>query len=183
MINLLKKIALFSLALMLMSSVSNSQDDQSMNHGKKEKSMEPVGVQTQDGMLYGKDYDAEMQPMAYGELLQNAEKSNDKIVVVKGKVAEVCQAMGCWMTMTDGVTTTRATTSHNFFLPKDIAGQEAVIFGTFKVKEISEEEARHYNEESKNPVDNESIVGPQKVYEIDAIGIKILNPVAESDQN
>lgn len=183
MLNLLKRITLLSITIVLMSSAAYSQDDPSMDHGKKEKSNEPVGLKTSDGMLYGQDYDVSMPVMDYGDLLKSADENNNKVIMVKGKVADVCQAMGCWMTMTDGAITTRATTSHKFALPKDIAGQEAVIIGTFKVTEISEEEARHYNEESKNPVANESIVGPQKVYEIDAIGIKILNPVAESDQN
>lgn len=185
MIKLIKGVTLLIFTLALMSSVSYSQDDPTMdhgmNHGKKEKSMEPVGVQTGDGVLYGKDFDPTMTVVDYGDLLKNVEDNNNKVVAVKGKVAEVCQAMGCWMTMSDGKTTTRATTSHNFFLPKDIAGQDAVIIGTFKMTEISEEEARHYNEESKNPVSEESIVGPQKVYEIDAIAIKILNPVSDSN--
>ncbi|MBK8553363.1 MAG: DUF4920 domain-containing protein [Ignavibacteria bacterium] len=181
MFNLLKRITLLSLALVLMSSVAFSQDDPTMSHEKPLKSNEPVGLKTSDGMLYGQDYDVSLPVMDYGDLLKNADDNNNKVIMVRGKVADVCQAMGCWMTMTDGAITTRATTSHKFVLPKDIAGQDAVIIGTFKVTEISEEEARHYNEESKTPVANESIVGPQKVYEIDAIGIKILNPVSDSN--
>lgn len=181
MFNLLKRATLFSLAIVLISSLAFSQDESKMDHGKKEGSMEPVGVQTSDGMLYGKDYDPGMTVMNYGDLLKSAEDNNDKVILVKGTVSEVCQAMGCWMVMSDGSKSIRATTSHEFFLPKDIAGKEAVIYGKFKVTEISEDDARHYNEESKNPVSNESIVGPQKVMEIDAIGIKILNTA--SDKN
>ena len=182
MLNLLKRVTLFLIAITFMSSVSYSQDDMKIE-GKEMKSMEPVGVQTADGMLYGKDYDPGMTAVDYGDLLKNAEANNDQVILVKGNVAEVCQSMGCWMVMTDGTTKVRATTSHNFFLPKDIAGKDAVIYGKFKITEISEEEAKHYNEESKNPVKDEAIVGPQKVYEIDAIGIKILNPVGETDKN
>ena len=175
MLNLLKQLSLFAVAIFLISSAAIAQD----NH--KPSSMEPVGTSTADGMLYGKDYDPGMTTLTFGDLLNNVEGNNDKVILVKGNVAEVCQAMGCWVVMSDGSKTVRATTSHEFFLPKDIAGKEAVIYGKFKIAEISEEDARHYNEESKNPVSNESIVGPQKVYEIEAIGVKILNPV--TDQN
>ena len=72
--------------------------------------------------------------------------------------------MGCWMRLSDGTNTTRVKTNHDFFLPKDIAGQNAIVYGTFKVTEISEDDAKHYNEESKNPnVKTESISGPQKL--------------------
>ena len=181
MLKPLKQFSLIAVTLILMSSASYSQDDPTMTHGKKEKSMEPIGVQTADGMLYGKDYDPGITAITFGDLMKNVDDSNGKVILVNGNVAEVCQAMGCWVVMSDGSKTVRATTSHEFFLPKDIAGKEAVIYGKFKIAEISEEDARHYNEESKNPVSNESIVGPQKVYEIEAIGVKILNPV--TDQN
>lgn len=175
MLNPLKQFSLIAVTIFLISSAAIAQD----HH--KPSSMEPVGTSTADGMLYGKDYDPGMTTLTFGDLLNNVESNNDKVILVKGNVAEVCQAMGCWVVMSDGSKTVRATTSHEFFLPKDIAGKEAVIYGKFKIAEISEEDARHYNEESKNPVSNESIVGPQKVYEIEAIGVKILNPV--TDQN
>ncbi|MCY7360650.1 MAG: DUF4920 domain-containing protein, partial [Ignavibacteria bacterium] len=89
-----------------------------------------------------------------------------------------------WMTMSDGTTKARVKTGHEFLLPKDVAGRDAIVIGTFKITEISEDDARHYNEETKNPiVKTEDITGPQKVYEIDAIGIKILNPVFEGSKN
>ncbi|HMS33969.1 MAG TPA: DUF4920 domain-containing protein [Ignavibacteria bacterium] len=173
--NLQKRISLLVITIILISTSAFAQ-----NH-EKSASTEPVGTATADGMLYGKDFDPGMTAMDYGDLLKSADENNERVILVKGTVAEVCQGMGCWMVMTDGSKSVRATTSHEFFLPKDIAGREAVIYGKFKITEISEDDARHYNEESKNPVSNESIVGPQKVMEIDAIGIKILN--TSSDKN
>lgn len=167
--NLLKRVSLSAITIILISTASFAQDHD------KSSAMEPVGTATADGMLYGKDFDPGLKTMDYGDLLKSADENNDKVILVKGTVSEVCQSMGCWMVMSDGSKSVRATTSHEFFLPKDIAGKEAVIYGKFKITEISEEDAKHYNEESKNPVSNESIVGPQKVMEIEAIGIKILN--------
>lgn len=174
--SILKKFSLLAVLLLIISSVSIAQEDKHKEH----TSDEPAGIKMSDGMLYGKDYDASMNTITYGDLMGSTDANNNKVVLVKGTVAEVCQAMGCWMTMTDGSIETRVTTGHEFFLPKDIAGKEAVVIGTFKVTEISESQARHYNEETKNPkVKTEDIVGPQKVYEIEAMGIKILNPVTE----
>lgn len=173
---LLKRISLSVITIILISTASFAQEE---HH--KSSNMEPVGTATADGILYGKDFDPGMTTITYGDLLKSADENNDKVILVKGMVSEVCQAMGCWMVMSDGSKSVRATTSHEFFLPKDIAGKEAVIYGKFKITEISEDDARHYNEESKNPVSNESIVGPQKVMEIDAIGIKILNTPSEKN--
>ncbi|MEZ4823915.1 MAG: DUF4920 domain-containing protein [Ignavibacteria bacterium] len=166
-----------------MSSVSYSQNDPSsgMEGSKEEKSMEPVGVKTSAGMLYGNAIDESAKQLTYGDLLGNAESVNNTVVTVRGVVAEVCQAMGCWMVMTDGKTSVRATTGHNFFLPKDISGKEVIITGTFKMTEISEDDAKHYNEESSNPKDESEIVGPQQVYVIDATGIEVLDSTSDSN--
>jgi hypothetical protein len=49
---------------------------------------------------------------------------------------------------------------------------KAVIEGEFAVKEITEDQAKHFAEESGKPTDG--IVGPQKMYRIKATGIKVL---------
>ena len=175
MYNLIKRIYFYSICVLLLSSLSVAQDSH------KTSSSDPVGVKTADGMLYGKEFDPSVTTLTFGELMASVENNNDKVVVVKGSVAEVCQGMGCWMVMTDGSKSVRATTAHEFFLPKDIAGKDAVIYGKFKVTELSEEDAKHYNEESKNPVNPETIVGPQKAFIIEAIGIKIVDPPADSN--
>jgi len=183
MFNTIKKISLFTIMLLLASSLSNAQEDKhGSHHGKK--SDEPVGIKMYDGTLYGKDYDPSMTMIEFSDLVNSSLEYNERVVLVKGTVAEVCQAMGCWMTMSHEGKTARIKTGHEFLLPKDIAGQNAVVIGTFKVTEISEADARHYNDETKNPkVKTEDIIGPQKVYEIDAMGIKILNSTTEPNKN
>lgn len=180
MLRLIKRITIFVFAIFLVSSVSYSQDD-SQTLGNHEKSTdEPVGIKMSDGTLYGKDYDPSMTMIEFAELISNPAENDGKMILVKGNVTEVCQAMGCWMTMSDGTNTARVKTGHNFLLPKDIAGSNAVVIGTFKVTEISEQDAKHYNDETKNPtVKTEDITGPQKAIEIEAIGIKILNPAED----
>jgi hypothetical protein len=179
----MKTISIFIFAILIMSSVAYSQGDPSMGmeNNKEEKTMEPVGVKTSAGMLYGSAIDENVKQLSFGDLLGNAESVNNTIVTVRGVVAEVCQAMGCWMVMTDGTTSVRAKTGHNFFLPKDISGKEVIITGTFKMTEISEDDAKHFNEESSNPKDESEIVGPQQVLVIDATGIEVLDSVSDSN--
>jgi len=170
----LKKNLLALIAVILVSAVSFAQDGD-MNHEHPTDAEAPKGIQMSDGVLYGKDYDPSIQVIEFVELMKEPGSNDGKIVLVKGTIAEICQKMGCWMTMTDGTNTVRVKTMHDFFLPKDASGQ-AVVIGTFKAAEISEKMARHYNDESKNPaVKTEDIVGPQKGYEIEAVGIKILS--------
>lgn len=183
--NTIKKISLLMIALLMMSVKGFSQDD----HMKQEDRMkvkdhmtikgdvsdEPSGITMTDGILYGKDYDPTMTVIEFSELMKDPVMNDGKIVLIRGNVSEVCQNMGCWMTMTDGGNTARVLTMHEFLLPKDIAGRNAVVLGKFKVTEITEDEARHYNEESKNPKNADEIKGPQKTFEIEASCIKILN--------
>lgn len=186
MLNLFKKISLSAFALFLISSVSYSQHDENIKLLEKDAKMadEPAGIKMSDGILYGKDYDAGITVIEFSDLLKNASENNDKVVIVKGDVSEVCQKMGCWMVMSGGGKSVRIKTLHEFFLPKDIAGSKAIVIGTFRVTEITEDMARHYNEESKNPaIKTEDIIGPQKVYEMDAMGIKILNPDSDINKN
>ncbi len=183
-INLIKRTALLAVSIILISSAVYSQDDLKMAEDNNYASDKPAGTKTEDGIIYGNDYDPTMEVVAFADLISNPSDNNGKTVLVTGKVAEVCQEMGCWMIMSDGTNTARVLTDHKFFLPKDVAGNNAVVIGTFKVTEIPEGEARHYNEESKDPtVKTEDINGPQKAFIIEATGIKILNQASDSNQD
>lgn len=181
MINLFKKISIFTAGILLISTLSYSQDDSKQMESEQmkgnHKSMEPVGVRMDDGMLYGKDYDHSMNVMTFSDLINSTADNNGKVIIVKGDISEVCQKMGCWMIMSDGTNSVRVKTLHEFFLPKDVAGRQAVVTGTFNITEITEDEAKHYQEESNKPGQkSEEIKGTQKAFEIDAMGIKILDP-------
>jgi Domain of unknown function (DUF4920) len=183
MSNLIKKILLFTFAVFLISSVSYSQDDVKASSDAA-SSDEPSGIKMSDGILYGKDYDPNKQVVEFSEFISNAKDNDGKEVLIKGNISEVCQEMGCWMVISDGTNNVRILTNHNFFVPKDIAGRSAVVVGTFKVTELSEEEANHYNKESGDPsMKTQDVKGPQKEYEIDAFGIKVLNTEGNSESD
>lgn len=158
-----------------------SQDCPYMSKTEASGSDDPAGTKVEGGMLYGKSSDPTKEVISYTDFVAKMTELNGQEVVIKGIVAEVCQAMGCWMTMNSDGKVTRVKTAHEFFLPKDVAGREAIVTGKFNITEISEDDARHYNDETKNPtVKSEDIVGPQKAYEVEASGIVILDPVTDS---
>lgn len=148
-----------------------AQDDPGKNEEYKVESKELA-----DGTLYGNDIDATSPVLKISDIFANLDSYQNKNVVVEGILSEVCQEMGCWTVVTDGTNDIRAMTLHKYFLNKDIPGGSKVqIAGEFEVKEITEEQAKHFAEESKNPkVKPEDIKGPQKMYRIKATGIKLL---------
>jgi hypothetical protein len=137
---------------------------------------EVKGKKVDDGMIYGNDLSSELQTVQLSDLLAKPQDYEGKTVKLSGTVTDVCQMMGCWLMLSDGTNEIRVTTLHKFFMPKDCAKSKAVVDGTFKMTEISEEHAKKMNDESQNPkVKTEDIKGPQKVYTLEATGVKILS--------
>lgn len=70
----------------------------------------------------------------------------EKTFKIKGRIREVCQAKGCWMTLeNDQEVTIRVTfKDYGFFVPKDISGNEVILSGVALNEIIDEDVARHY---------------------------------------
>jgi len=143
-----------------------------MDTMKSEEKYEVKGKQLTDGILYGEEIDAALPVIKISDIYASLDSYQNKLVVVEGNVTEVCQNMGCWTMISDGTNLIRAMTLHKFFLPKDMKDVKAVVQGEFEVKEMTEEQAKHFAEESGKSSDD--IKGPQKLYRIKAAGIKIL---------
>lgn len=137
-----------------------------------EEKYEVKGIEMADGTLYGDDIDAALPVVKIADIYGDLDSYQNKVVVVEGDVTEVCQNMGCWTMISDGKNEIRAMTLHKFFLPKDLKNVKAIVQGEFEVKEITEEQAKHFAEESGKSTEN--IKGPQKLYRIKSAGIKIL---------
>ncbi len=126
------------------------------------------------GTLYGTEAKATMPVVMFSDLMAAPEKYNGQEIVIKGNVNDVCQAEGCWLVLGDGGKEVLVKTLHVFVVPKDCFDNSAEVNGVFKIKEISEEQARHMNDESKNTkIKSEDIKGPQKTFVIEAAGIKL----------
>jgi len=163
-----KKIKILLFFTIIISSFAFAQEtkDSSTVNGKK----------VDDGVVYGNDLSSDAQSIMLSDLFANPENYEGKTISVSGSITDVCQMMGCWMKISDGTNEIMVQTLHKFFLPKDAAGGKAIAEGTFKMTEFSEEHVKMIAKESVNPNSKpEEIKGAQKVYVIQATGVKILN--------
>lgn len=66
---------------------------------------------------------------------------------IAGRIGQVCQAKGCWMSLTEGDQVVRVFFGkHDFFIPKDTQGN-AVVYGKLSEVEIDEATAKHLAED------------------------------------
>jgi len=120
-------------------------------------------------------------PMPLAMLLAKPADYVGKTVQVKGKVAEVCQMMGCWMELTndDGQKLRIKVNDGEIEFPKDSAGKTAVAEGRLQKIELTKEQATARAEEEAKErgakFDPSSVKGPVTIYEIQGTGAVILN--------
>jgi hypothetical protein len=103
-----------------------------------------------------------------------------KAVQVKGKIAEVCENMGCWMNLVSdsGKSVRIKVKDGEIVFPKESAGKMAVAEGQFAKIEMTKEQAiaqaRHEAEENKKKFDPASITSGKTIYQIQGSGAVIL---------
>lgn len=108
------------------------------------------------------------------EVVAHPDTYADRTLLVKGRIRDVCQRKGCWMVVTEGDSRmTVRFADYGFFVPKESSGKDAYVEGTVAVTEISEDEARHYEEESAHG-DPSKIQGPQRVVSFTATGVRLV---------
>ncbi len=101
--------------------------------------------------VHAKDYGAPLPtdaaPVPLVEVLADPAARNAGPVVVSGRIGQVCQKKGCWITLVDGDAMVRVMTAHKFFLPPDARGK-AVVVGTLSEKVLDAEAAAHFTEDA-----------------------------------
>lgn len=108
------------------------------------------------------------------EVLAEPGRFDDAPLLVRGRIAEVCQKKGCWTILQDGDAAVRVRfQDYGFFLPKDSAGARALVQGLLRVETLSEAEARHYAAETRGG-DPARIRGPQREVGLVATGVRLL---------
>jgi hypothetical protein len=123
----------------------------------------------------------EADALTVNELMSDPDKFVNKTVLVKGRVTEVCKAMGCWMALagTNGKTVRIKVNDGEIVFPKTAIGKMALAEGVFTKKEMSKEqalaEAKHEAEERGKKFDPSSITGPVVSYQVRGSGAVILN--------
>jgi hypothetical protein len=97
-------------------------------------------------------------------------------VAVEGEISQVCQAEGCWMKLKNasGEDIMVKFKDHSFFVPKDIAGKTAIVYGNASKKSISVEERKHMAEDAgAGQADIDAITEPKDEIRIDATGVVV----------
>ena len=121
------------------------------------------------------------EPMTLATLLAKPADYVGKTVQVKGKVVEVCQAMGCWMDLTNdqGQKIQIKVNDGEIEFPKDAPGKMAVAEGKLNKLELTREQAvARAEEEAKeagrkfNPA---SIKSGMTIYQIQGTGAVLLS--------
>ena len=119
-------------------------------------------------------------PVTLADVRANPSAYFEKTLLVEGTAAAVCQAKGCWMTITDGngePIWVRWSTGcgGDYAFPKDAAGRKVLLQGSFYPKEISPADAEHLAEES-GTLKADEIAG--QTFEINATACVVLPEAA-----
>ena len=133
---------------------------------------------TGDGKHFGAKITAD-QAINYDDVMAKMAVSDSVAMKVTGKVKEVCQTKGCWMTLVSdqpGYPEMRVTfKDYAFFMPKDLSGKRVVVDGFARVETTSVEVLRHYAEDAKkSPEEIAAITQPKREVSFEASGVLVI---------
>lgn len=139
------------------------------------KNTQPV----KDGKHFGATINAK-KAITYDELITKMVSVDSMPAKVTGKVHEVCQKKGCWMTLVSeqpGKPDMRVTfKNYAFFMPKDLSGKKVVVDGFAFVETTSVADLRHYAQDAgKSKAEIEAITQPKRELAFEAAGVLILD--------
>lgn len=123
---------------------------------------------------------AESKAISVDKLSKKLKKDNKKVenVAVKGKVTDVCDKKGCWLTIQteDNSQFFVKMKDYAFFVPTALKGKNVVLEGTAERKVTSVDEQKHYAEDAKKPQSEiDAITTPKEEIRFVANGIKVVN--------
>ncbi len=134
------------------------------------------------GDTYGSEVSSSVESKAItvDKLNKQLKKDNKKVenVAVKGKVTDVCDKKGCWLTVQteDNSKFFVKMKDYAFFVPTALKGKNVVLEGNAERKVISVNEQKHYAEDAKKPQSEiDAITQPKEEIRFVANGIKVVN--------
>ncbi|WP_292009745.1 DUF4920 domain-containing protein [Chryseobacterium sp.] len=98
-------------------------------------------------------------------------------VAIKGKVTDVCEKKGCWLTIEteDDSQFFVKMKDYAFFVPTALKGKNVVLEGNAERKVTSVDEQKHYAEDAKRPQSEiDAITKPKEEVRFVANGIKVV---------
>lgn len=133
------------------------------------------------GEFYGGNVSAKTEKNAITTTqLEKKLKKAKKVenVAVKGKVTDVCDKKGCWLTVEteNNEKFFVKMKDYGFFVPVALKGKNVVLEGNAETKVISVDEQKHYAEDAKkSQAEIDAITKPQEEIRFVASGIKVVN--------
>lgn len=118
--------------------------------------------------------------ISYEQLLDMMKEASEATLKVRARVESVCQTKGCWMTVRSdnpAIEDVMFVQFHDygFFMPKDLAGSEVVMFGKAYREVTSVEDLRHYaQDEGKSAAEIAAITEPEDELKFMATGVVIV---------
>lgn len=172
---LLKKLLLLIIPFLFASSAVLAQETEVI------RLSEPVQV-TSAYEVFGAEVNEWDEAVSLSEVIKGMDKFSDgeleegvieiEPITLEAEVAEVCAKKGCFFVAKDGEFTARVTfKDYSFFIPADSQGKKVKLKGVFSLKKLSEEQAKHYAEDSGKAPD--AVTGPQVEYSIVAASVLI----------
>lgn len=128
---------------------------------------------------------ADSAAVPVAKVVKSPEAYLGKKILVGGVVTEVCQPKGCWIKVAE--TPNSAETLFVKFtcpvegrlIPLDAVGRQTWVEGELEIEEVSQEDARHYAEDSGASAEEIArIVGPQKRLRMKSPAARIAAPAA-----
>lgn len=129
---------LSSLAVLALASCAGSEAP-TAESAVSEPILEDGWLQVGDAItLSNADAGAELVPMSPADLFARPAEFDDQAVLVQGTISKVCQASGCWFSFQQGdqdlYVFFEDAAGEEFVVPKDTAGSEVYLFGTFSAE-------------------------------------------------
>lgn len=160
----MKKLLIFLFAAIL-STTAYAQDAEVI------RLSEPV-EETESYEVFGAEVSTWNESVTLGEVIANVDSFTNKEITLETEVAEVCEKKGCFFVANDGSNSARITfKDYGFFIPTDSKGKKVKLIGTFEINTLSENQAKHYAEDSGD--DPDAIQGEQQEYSIVATSVLV----------
>jgi hypothetical protein len=125
-------------------------------HGEKKPGCDPkvtakAVATSAAGSTYGEAMPGGVKAVSIADIAADPGKAGEGPQAFSGRITDVCQAQGCWMVLEhQGAFARVVMHDHAFSVPKDAKG-DAVVYGTLKVKTLSDAEVEHLSKEGRTP--------------------------------
>jgi hypothetical protein len=130
---------------------------------------EPVTV-TDEYEVFGSEMRAGGEALSLAAVMESPAGYAGKSILVETRVSKVCQKKGCFFIAQDGDALVRVSfKDYGFFVPTDIGGKRVTLSGVLVERNVSTEQAEHFNAD----LGDDAALGAGVTYEIVADSVRV----------